>query len=177
MKASPALIGAGRGAFFVLRAAALCVAVCTGASSAQATELCAQDRVDLRGASLLEPVSFQVELADTAESRAQGLMHRKEMAPEAGMLFIYEGPRQAAFWMKNTFIPLDILFLDRAGVVTYVHPQAIPHDETPIFGGNAVNYVLEINAGLAAELGLAAGAQLRHPAIGPDAAWPCHVPG
>ncbi len=117
---------------------------------------------------------FTVEIADTPASRARGLMHRARLASGAGMLFVFERPGRVAFWMKNTLIPLDMIFADPAGRVTRVHAMAVPHDETPIDGGDGVLFVLEINGGLAARLGIVAGAELRHPAIDPaGAAWPC----
>jgi uncharacterized protein len=133
---------------------------------------CAADRVDLRWDGGAE--SFAVELADEPDERALGLMFRRSMDPGAGMLFVYESPRRAQFWMKNTFIPLDMIFADASGRVTRVHSNAIPQDETPIDGGDGVVFVLEINGGLAQRLGLEPGAELRHPAIDPAlASWPC----
>jgi uncharacterized protein len=132
---------------------------------------CAAGRVDLRWGSGGE--SFAVEVADDQAERAQGLMFRESLDPAAGMLFVYETPRRAQFWMKNTLIALDMIFADATGTVTRIHPKAIPGDLTPIDGGEGVVFVLEINAGLAERLGIGPGAELRHPAIGPDAAWPC----
>ena len=132
---------------------------------------CAPDRVDLRWPGGSE--SFAVELADDAAERAQGLMFRESLAPDAGMLFVYESPRRAQFWMKNTLIPLDMIFADATGTVTRVHSNAIPGDLTPIDGGEGVVFVLEINGGLAQRLGIVPGAEVRHPAVGPDAAWSC----
>lgn len=149
------------------------VLLCAALASAAAAEApCSPDRVDLRWPGGRE--NFAVELADTPESRAQGLMFRAELAPAAGMLFVYETPRRAQFWMKNTLIALDMIFADATGRVTRVHADAVPGDLTVIDGGEGVALVLEINAGLAAKLGLAPGAELRHPAIAPaTAAWPC----
>ena len=111
---------------------------------------------------------------DDAAERAQGLMHRESLPRFAGMLFVYESPQPVAFWMKNTLIPLDMLFFDGAGRLTRIKASAAPHDETPVVGGDAVRYVLEINGGLAAELGIDPGAELRHPALDQaTAAWPC----
>lgn len=115
---------------------------------------------------------FTVEVADTDSTRAKGLMNRDKMAASAGMLFVYDSPRRASFWMKNTLIPLDMIFADASGVVTGVHANAIPHDITPIDGGDGVKFVLEINGGLARRLGIAEGAEMRHAKI--DAPnWPC----
>lgn len=153
----------------MLRAFAL-AALLPGAAWAEAA--CAPDRLDLRWEGGRE--SFAVELADDPEERARGLMFRKEMGQATGMLFVYDSPRQVSFWMKNTLIPLDMVFADATGTVTRVHSGAVPGDLTPIDGGPGVQFVLEINAGLAGKLGLAPGAVLRHPAIPvATAAWPC----
>jgi uncharacterized membrane protein (UPF0127 family) len=140
--------------------------------TAFADAACAPGRVDLRWEGGRE--SFVIEVADDAEERAQGLMFREEMPLNAGMLFVYDAPRRVGFWMKNTLIPLDMVFADATGTVTRVHANAVPGDLTPIDGGDGVQYVLEINGGLAGKLGITPGAVLRHPAIPADsAAWPC----
>lgn len=155
------------------RAATLAVlAWSLGSGPALAKTSCAPDRVDLRWPGGGE--SFAVEVADDAAERARGLMFRESLDPGAGMLFVYESPRRAQFWMKNTLIPLDMVFADAAGRVTRVHSNAIPGDLTPIDGGEGVVFVLEINGGLAGRLGIAPGAELRHPAIpAATAVWPC----
>jgi len=141
-------------------------------AAAWAEAACAPTRLDLRLDKGRE--SFAVEVADDPQERAQGLMFRAEMPTASGMLFVYDSPRRVGFWMKNTLIPLDMVFADATGTVTRVHEGAVPGDLTPIDGGEGVQFVLEINAGLAARLGIAPGAQLRHPAIpGETAAWPC----
>ena len=111
-------------------------------------------------------------MVDTAEERAEGLMHRESLPRFSGMLFVYDRPQPVAFWMRNTLIPLDMLFFDAEGRLTRIKSQAQPLDETPVVGGDAVQYVLEINGGLAAELGIDLGAELRHPAV-TGAAWSC----
>jgi uncharacterized membrane protein (UPF0127 family) len=131
---------------------------------------CQLDRVDLRGD--WGQASFQVELADEPEERQRGLMFRREMAPRAGMLFAYGREQTVAFWMRNTYLPLDLIFTDGQGVVQRIHHDAVPLDETLIHGGNNIQYVLEVNAGMAARLRLDVGSELRHPAI-KDAAWSC----
>ncbi|OHC54463.1 MAG: hypothetical protein A3D16_09805 [Rhodobacterales bacterium RIFCSPHIGHO2_02_FULL_62_130] len=134
---------------------------------------CAPDGLDLRGPGGQQ--HFTVEVADEAAERSQGLMFREKMATSAGMLFVYEQPVHAKFWMKNTLIPLDMIFVDAAGRVTRVHPNAVPHDETPIDGGEGVSFVLEINGGLAQRMGIVEGAEMRHPAIAQTGAvWPCN---
>lgn len=137
--------------------------------AAQAT--CSEGRVDLRGD--WGKAGFSVEVADDAKERSQGLMHRESMPFGAGMLFVYEHPQRVSFWMRNTLIPLDMIFMDETGQVTHIHENAIPLDETGIPGGDDVQYVLEINGGLSKRLGIEVGSQLRHPAIGDNAAWAC----
>lgn len=151
-------------------AAAVVFALCF-AAPAQAGA-CRDDQVLLRGD--WGQARFTVELADTDAERAEGLMHRESLPRSAGMLFVYPAPRPARFWMKNTLIPLDMIFLDRTGTVRRVHHEARPGDLRPVFGGNEILAVLEINGGLARALGIAAGSQMRHPAFDPEsAAWPC----
>lgn len=141
-------------------------------TSVVAGEECRDNRVTLRGD--WGQAAFTVEVADEAEERAQGLMHRDYMAKTAGMLFVYPAPKAVGFWMKNTLIELDMIFADSTGTVRRVHHRAQPHDERPIMGGRNIQYVLEINGGLAAQLGISEGSQLRHPAIDTKAAaWPC----
>ena len=147
--------------------AALAVSVAPAAA-----EVCAPDRIDLRGD--WGSARFTVEVADTAQSRGQGLMNRPSMHTSAGMLFVYEQPVNAVFWMRNTLIPLDMIFAGPDGVVRNVHANAVPLDETTIDGGIGIKYVLEINGGLADRIGIAPGSEMRHPAIGGDgAAWAC----
>jgi uncharacterized protein len=139
-----------------------------GVASAQ----CSDNTVWIRGD--FGQARFAVEIADDESERALGLMNRPEMAASAGMLFIYPSPRSLAFWMRNTLIELDMLFVDQTGVIRNIHERAIPLDETPIFGGDDLTHVLEINGGLAARLGIKVGDQMRHPSFRQsDAAWAC----
>lgn len=140
---------------------------------AAAASECVENRVDLRGD--WGTARFTVEVADDDQERGQGLMHRKSMAMSAGMLFIYPRPQQATFWMRNTLIPLDMIFLDATGRVSRIHENAIPLDDTTIDGGSGVLAVLEINAGLAQAVGIDVGSHLRHPSFSPEIAiWPCN---
>ena len=137
---------------------------------------CAENRVDLRGDWGI--ARFTVEVADDANERAIGLMNRPSMAAAAGMLFVYETPQRVGFWMENTLIPLDMIFMGADGVVRRIHENAVPRDRTLIPGGDDIQYVLEINGGMSAMLGLTEGTELRHPAIDPaQAAWPCEGDG
>lgn len=143
-----------------------------GARGDAAQAACQNDQVDLRGG--WGQTRFSVEVADTDETRARGLMFRETMARFSGMLFIYDQPDRAVFWMENTLIPLDMLFVDETGRVTHVHHEARPLDRTPIDGGADVLMVLEINGGMARRLGIDAGSELRHPRLDPELAlWPC----
>lgn len=108
---------------------------------------------------------LHVEIADDEAERSQGLMNRDHLARAAGMLFVYPSERPVAFWMRNTLIPLDIIFIDARGKVVGLHANAKPLDETPIPSGVPVRFVLEVNGGLAQRLGITPGAVVSHPAI------------
>lgn len=135
---------------------------------------CSETRVALRGD--WGQASFSVEIADDAAERAMGLMHREHLPKSHGMLFIYEKEQtKLAFWMRNTLIPLDLLYIDSAGIVQEIHENAIPLDETPIPSNGPRLAVLEINGGLARAMGIKEGAQIQHPAFGDTAVWPCDI--
>ena len=102
-------------------------------------------------------VKFTVELAVTKAEQARGLMFRKSLAPDRGMLFPYKPPQRAAFWMKNTLIPLDIIYIAPDGRVLSIARNAVPHDETPLPSGGVIRGVLEIPGGRAAQLGILPG--------------------
>ena len=118
-------------------------------------------------------VAFAVEIADTPESRARGLMFRTDLPRDAGMLFVFDEAAPRAFWMENTPLSLDMLFFDERGVLCGLVEEAEPFTRTPRPSGCDAQFVLEIHGGLSDQLGIAPGAALRHPAVGPDAAWAC----
>ena len=149
----------------------LILALVLGAVAQLAAAACAEDRVTIRGD--WGQATFTVEIADSPATRARGLMYVETMPRMAGMLFIYDRPQPVSFWMKNTLIPLDMVFASPQGEILRVHENAIPGDLTPIPGGDGVQMVLEINGGLSARLGIAAGDIMQHPAFGPDAISPC----
>ncbi len=108
---------------------------------------------------------FNIELADTSEERAQGLMFRQSLADDAGMLFDFGEEREVAFWMRNTFIPLDMIFIAADGEIKSIHENARPQDPTSIPSGFPVRFVLEIPGGRSREIGLAVGDRLEHPLV------------
>lgn len=112
------------------------------------------------------PVTFKVEIADDEEERQQGLMYRTSLAPDAGMLFEWTVPAQRAFWMKNTYIPLDIIYIGVNGRILSIAAMTKPFDETPIPSQGAALGVLEIAGGRAAELGIDIGDQVHHGMFG-----------
>lgn len=140
--------------------------------SASVWAACSDDTVWIRGD--FGQARFAVEIADDPQERALGLMHRTEMASSAGMLFVYQRPQALAFWMRNTLISLDMIFVDPTGQVKHIHRRAEPLSETSIPGGDGLTHVLEINGGMSDLLGLDVGSQLRHPSFDQGiAAWPC----
>lgn len=149
--------------------AALAVILAAGGAQAE----CAPGTVELRAGNG-SVMRFSVEIADSDAERAQGLMNRPSLPTSSGMLFVYDTPQHARFWMRNTLIPLDMIFADQTGLVTHVHSNAVPLDPTTIDGGEGVALVLEINGGLAQRLGVEAGAVMRSDVVDQTvAAWAC----
>jgi|SRR5882724_1076186 len=102
-------------------------------------------------------LAFRVEIARTDTEREQGLMYRDKLAPDAGMLFFYPTDRPVAFWMKNTLIPLDMIFIKRDGTVLSIAERTVPFSEASIPSGEPVAAVLEVNGGTASHLGIKPG--------------------
>ncbi|MCH8038502.1 MAG: DUF192 domain-containing protein [Proteobacteria bacterium] len=100
---------------------------------------------------------FEVELALDGERRAQGLMYRRSLADDAGMLFLYDRERPVAMWMRNTFIPLDMLFIAGDGRIVRIAERTVPQSLETISSGRPVIGVLEVNGGTAARLGIQPG--------------------
>jgi uncharacterized membrane protein (UPF0127 family) len=97
---------------------------------------------------------FTVEVAKTEEEQEQGLMYRQSLAPDRGMLFPFSPPRPASFWMKNTFIPLDMIFVRADGTIARIADNTVPQSLDPVQVGEPVVAVLELAGGRAAELGI-----------------------
>jgi len=111
--------------------------------------------------------AFSVEIAATPATREHGLMDRRFLPIDRGMLFEFDRDAPVAFWMKNTDIPLDMVFIARNGAVTRIVDRAEPLSETPIPSGGPCAAVLELNGGVAAEIGLRTGDMVRHPFFKP----------
>ena len=108
------------------------------------------------------PVRFEVELADTDAERSQGLMWRGSMPAGRGMIFSFPRPVPQAFWMKNTYIPLDIIYIGDDGRIVSIAKDTEPLSEAPIPSGGPARGVLEINAGLSDRLGIMPGDRVKH---------------
>jgi uncharacterized protein len=109
--------------------------------------------------------NFMVEVADNDQSRAQGLMYRRELADDRGMLFDFKEEKNVSFWMQNTYVSLDMIFIAGDGVVRRVEPRATPLSTRMIDSGSPVRYVLEVPAGIAAKLGITRGSTVEHALI------------
>ena len=105
---------------------------------------------------------FDIEIADSPEETSQGMMFRESLAENAGMLFDFGEPREPAMWMKNTLIPLDMLFIDQNGIIVAIARNAQPHSERRITPGMPVKGVLELNGGAAGKFGIEPGDVVRH---------------
>jgi len=145
----------------------LLVAGCTQAAPAQSQAAASQPAVHpVSGLPVIpltvtpiggRPHVFRVEVASTEAQQARGLMFRTAMGPDEGMIFPYSPPQTVSFWMKNTVIPLDLVFIGPDRRIESIAANAVPYSLTPINSKGPVSAVLELNGGRAARLGLAAG--------------------
>jgi uncharacterized membrane protein (UPF0127 family) len=150
----------------ILAGLALTLAACTPNSSeagAQSTQSAAVHPISgllvvplkiHRGSKVL---TFRVELARSPLEQAKGLMFRTAMGPDEGMVFPFDPPRGASFWMRNTVIPLDLIFIAPDGRISNIAANAVPYDETPLTSTGEAKAVLELNGGRAAQLGIVPG--------------------
>ncbi|GGF68735.1 DUF192 domain-containing protein [Alteromonas lipolytica] len=121
---------------------------------------CNVNAVDFETARVkVNDLTLHVEYAQTFDQRAQGLMFRKTLCDDCGMLFVFRPEKQASMWMKNTFIPLDVAFIDRNGVITDIKPLQ-PHDLTSVGASKVIKYALEMNQGWFAKHDIHVGDQL-----------------
>ena len=100
---------------------------------------------------------FTVEVAKTSEEQAMGLMYRNKLAPDRGMIFPFDPPRDASFWMRNTLIPLDMIFVRADGSIANIAANTVPYSEEPVPSDGPVKAVLELAGGRTAELGIKPG--------------------
>ena len=145
---------------WILAAGVLAAGACfLGSPAARAEPAC----VELAGGAAHR---YEVEVAATPAARAQGLMFRRSLAPQAGMLFDFGRDEVVRMWMKNTFIPLDMVFIGGDGTVRSIVRNARPRSLDTISSRVPVRSVLELNGGESARIGLAPGDRIRHPMFG-----------
>ena len=111
------------------------------------------------------PLNFQAEIADDEAERSRGLMFRREMARDHGMLFLFDAPEPQSFWMRNTHLSLDLIFVGPDGRILNIAERATPYSDAAIRSAGPAVAVLEINGGLSRELGIAVGDRVTHPRI------------
>ena len=109
---------------------------------------------------------FDIELALTPAQQSQGLMFRRQMAPDAGMLFFHQRETVATMWMRNTILPLDMLFVATDGRIVHIAERTVPQSLATITAGRPVRAVLELNAGTVRRLAIKSGDRLIHPLFG-----------
>jgi uncharacterized protein len=128
---------------------------CKNASSAAGTVApSGLEVIDLEVASSGKVHKFKVEVASTAEQQTRGLMFRESLPPFGGMIFPFPQPRPAGFWMKDTVIPLDMIFIRKDGTIARIAAETIPYSLETVDSGEPVSAVLEIAGGRAAQLGI-----------------------
>ena len=104
-----------------------------------------------------ESIEFSVLIAESNKDRRQGLMHIDFMEENQGMLFVFNPPRRVSMWMRNTPMPLDILFINRNGKIINIEENTTPYSTKALSSGGTIYWVLEINGGLAKKMGIKAG--------------------
>lgn len=140
-------------------------AACQPATQVAALERSAEglDRVPLTILSNGRRHAFVVEVARSPSEQARGLMFRQALGPRQGMIFPYHPPQPASFWMRNTVIPLDMIFIRADGTIARIEANTVPLSLQPVVSGEPVAAVLEIAGGRSAELGLSAGDRVAWP--------------
>ena len=109
-----------------------------------------------------EELNFDVELADEPHKQAQGLMFRYKLEPNQGMFFIFKNNEQQSFWMKNTYLSLDIIFIDENFTIVQIHENAFPLSEEPILSDYPAKYVLEVLGGTAKQQSINVGYKVNY---------------
>ena len=146
---------------FTLLVSAFFSPISAGANDGQ--ETLPQENLNIRTTD--NDLTFVVEVAATDLQRARGLMFREEMAEDHGMLFIFEGEGERFFWMKNTPLPLDIIYISTAGRIVSIAEDTTPFSEAVIPSGEPARFVLELNAGTSRNLAIAVGDQVTSPSM------------
>ena len=152
------------GGWWKWAAIALTVFVAAAARAEQAVSFARSELVVETAAG--DAYRFDVEVALSMQQRARGLMFREHMADDAGMLFVYPAEQQIRMWMKNTLIPLDMLFVANDGRIVDIAVDTVPFSEAVVASSGPVRAVIELNAGTAARLGIRVGDLVRHPLFG-----------
>jgi uncharacterized protein len=140
-------------------------ALMAGAALAQSSEI-TFTKSSLVVVTASREIKFEVELALNDAERARGLMYREKLGPYDGMLFDFYQDAPVSFWMKNTLIPLDMVFIASDGTIKHVHANAVPLSTDAIPSQFPVRAVLEINGGSARLLGIKPGDKVKHPIFG-----------
>ena len=126
-------------------------------------------RVRISNAAGVDKATVTIEIADTPATRELGLMYRQHLAENAGMLFVFKQPQHLTFWMKNTEIPLDMIFAAPDGTVTGIVAKAEPYSEQELSVPGDSQYVLEVNGGFAERHGIETGDKLHFVGFAPNA--------
>ncbi len=125
--------------------------------------------LDIRDSSGRIVVSLDIEMAEDAFSQERGLMYRTWLPENGGMLFLFEKEEYRSFWMKNTRLSLDILFIDAGGIINTIHPYTIPYSEASLPSNAPAQYVLELNAGFCENHGIREGMQISYQKLSDEA--------
>lgn len=158
------LAGLAGAALFAAAAFAVSLSDVPVATAQESAMMLPADPQPLIAVTATGEVPFRIEIADTADERAAGLMFRKDLAADQGMLFVFEETRPLGFWMKNTPLPLDLVFIGSDGTVLDIQ-QGTPFSQAVIAADEPARFVLELNAGTAAKTGIVDGVVLKHRAI------------
>jgi uncharacterized protein len=137
--------------------------VCVGLLGTSAAALKKQPLTFITAAGQQHKIT--IELADSDSTRATGLMYRRSIGPDEGMLFVYDDEREITMWMKNTYISLDMFFVRKSGVISHIETNTEPFSERILPSEGPALAVIEMAAGSAARLGIKTGDKVKHPAF------------
>lgn len=149
----------------VVAMAAVFLAACASAAEEYPASFAMLEQAEVRAETTSGTHRFKVWLAADAASRQQGLMFVRKLPADRGMLFVFDAPQQAAFWMKDTYLSLDLVFIDPTGAVANIAANAKPESLDPIFSRGPVIAVLEVPAGTARRIQLGPGDRVLLPTL------------